>query len=130
METILSINDDVIRKQIEQLDYFVVLTTGEISFDSCLEDPEMVAHICVPGYVAFAERLRFFAKLPMNRYLNDTNIRGPIMFRKIGKETPIENRPQTRIRFHFDRPVCQTSLNKEGLFHPVPLILKHTGVNL
>lgn len=108
----------------KQLDYFVVLTNGEVSFESSLENPEMVPQISVPGYIAFAERLRFFSKLPVNQHIKDIKIRGPILFRKMGKETPIEDKPQPRVTFHFDRVVYQPPPSATGFIQPLPFFFK------
>ena len=129
MEKILCIplNDDT-QEKLNKLDYFVMSTTGEISCESCLEDPEMLPQIYLPGYVAFAERLRFFKHpRPMvNPYVKILNIRGPILFRKIGKETPMEDIPEKRVIFHFDRIVRQTFTSAEGMIRPLPFIFSGT----
>lgn len=101
----MSLLNDTLREQIKKMDHFVIFTNGEISFDSCLENPEMLSNINLPGYVAFAERLRFFQnpKPLVNVHVKNVKVRGPILFRKLGKETPVEERTQERVTFHFDR---------------------------
>lgn len=129
MEEILSIHDVGVQEEINKLDYFVVLTSGEISFETCLQNPEMLPQIHLPGFVAFAERLRFFQhpKLLVNQYVKNTKIRGPVLFRRIGKETPIECNPQERVIFHFDRIVRPTSQSTQDMIRPLPLLWGHPG---